>query len=299
MLDTKPIRYFIAVAEELHFSRAAERLFITQSALSVQISNLEERLGTRLLNRKKRSAVSLTEPGKLFLIEARIALEQLGHAENIGRRAGRGEIGHVQIGYVASASFSGILTMILREFHAAMPDVTISIEEMATPRQFEAINLNRLDIGFLRPRPNLNSGITTHIIHSEGLCVALPQSHPLSALNEIAIHELKEETFIQPQFEETFGFGQQVSQLLGKEFGDMETLKVRDFLSAATLVSSEFGVAIVPVSIKALSLENVIFIPLKTGESIAELAIAYRSDELSSAVLSLINIAKSLYKTHT
>ena len=116
MLDVRQLRYFVAVAEDLHFTRAADHLHVAQSALSLQVQQLEAQLGTRLLARSKRSAVALTDAGILFLIEARRALEQMERAEAVGQRAGRGELGHVAIGYVASAAISGVLSSTIQAY---------------------------------------------------------------------------------------------------------------------------------------------------------------------------------------
>src|SRR5262249_2204313 len=109
MLDARQLRYFIAVAEELHFARAADRLNVAQSAVSLQIKQLEEAFGARLLNRRKRAAVSLTEAGRLFLSEAVAAIRQLERAEQVGRLAARGELGRIEVGYVTSAAMNRIL----------------------------------------------------------------------------------------------------------------------------------------------------------------------------------------------
>lgn len=294
MLETKPIRFFITVAEERHFSRAADRLCVTQSALSVQIINLEKQLGTRLLNRNKRSAVTLTVAGRLFLKEAKAALSSIEHAEKVGQRAGRGEIGHINIGYVGSTSFSGILPEILRRFHRQAPGVTVNLEEIATPRQFEQIATEHLDIGFLRPRPDPVSGVVTHIIHSEELYVALPSTHLLCDEDAIDINDLKNERFVAPQFDEPAGFEQQVAFILGEEVDDRSVHKTRDFLTAVTLVSSGYGVAIVPKCVRCLAIENVVFLPLLNNDAMAQLAVAYREDENSEAVLALIDVAKQM-----
>jgi DNA-binding transcriptional LysR family regulator len=104
MLDVRQLRYFIAVAEELHFSKAADRLHVAQSAVSAQIQQLEASLGATLFHRSKRSSITLTDAGLLFLTEARNALRQVEIAESVGRLAGRGMLGHIEIGYVASAN---------------------------------------------------------------------------------------------------------------------------------------------------------------------------------------------------
>src|SRR5215470_12432433 len=115
MLDARQLRYFIAVAEELHFARAADRLNVAQSAVSQQIKALEEAFGARLLSRRKRAAVSLTQAGRLFLPEAAAAIRQLDRAEQVGRLAARGELGQIEVGYVTSAAMSGTLPSLLRE----------------------------------------------------------------------------------------------------------------------------------------------------------------------------------------
>ena len=115
-LDARQLRNFIAVAEELSFARAADRLNVAQSAVSLQIKGLEEVFGARLLNRRKRAAVSLTEAGRLFLSEAVAAIRQLERAEQVGHLAARGELGHIEVGYETSAVMNRILPSLLREY---------------------------------------------------------------------------------------------------------------------------------------------------------------------------------------
>ncbi|WP_086931128.1 LysR substrate-binding domain-containing protein [Agarilytica rhodophyticola] len=296
MLDSKPLRYFVATAEERHFSRAADRLFVTQSALSTQILNLEKSLGTKLLNRNKRSLVTLTTAGQLFLDEARKALAQIDYAEHIGKRAGRGEVGHIKVGYVASAVFSGLLPKVLRIFHEKWPGVTLSLQEITTPKQYSAISSQQLDIGFVRPHSQLDSRIKTKILHYEDLRVALASNHKLASMSTISVDMLHTESFIEPQFDEPAGFEQQVALILGNQAKHRVTHKTRDFLTAVTLVSSGYGVAIVPKSASNLSIDNVVFLPLENNTIRAELAIAFREDETSEAVLNMADIAQSSYQ---
>ena len=153
MLDSHPLRCFVAVAHELHFGRAAEQLQLAQSALSRQIQALERELGVRLLNRGRRSAITLTEAGMALLGEAQLAIQQLDRAETTARRAARGEIGRLEIGYVVSAALSGVLPRTLERFRALRPDVQVQLVAMETPRQLEALRSGLLDVGFLRPGP--------------------------------------------------------------------------------------------------------------------------------------------------
>jgi DNA-binding transcriptional LysR family regulator len=143
MLETRQLRYFVAVAEDLHFTKAADRLHVAQSALSEQVKQLEVQLGARLLARSKRSAVTPTDAGAFFLVEARHALEQVERAEAAGRRAGRGELGHVAIGYGASAAVSGVLSSAIRAYRSRRADVTLHLDEMRAPQQLAAITEGR------------------------------------------------------------------------------------------------------------------------------------------------------------
>ena len=159
MLDARQLRYFIAVAEELSFARAADRLNVAQSAVSLQIKGLEEVFGARLLNRRKRAAVSLTEAGRLFLSEAVAAIRQLERAEQVGHLAARGELGHIEVGYVTSAGMNRILPSLLREYRRSHPAVQLRLTAMETPRQLDALAEGRLDAPLIRPRPGYAAGV--------------------------------------------------------------------------------------------------------------------------------------------
>jgi hypothetical protein len=137
-LDARQLRYFIAVAQEHSFAGGADRLNVAQSAVSLQIKGLEEAFGARLLNRRKRAAVSLTQVGRLFLSEAVAAIRQLERAEQVGRLAARGELGQIEVGYVTSVAMNRILPSLLREYRRSHPAVQLRLTAMETPRQLEA-----------------------------------------------------------------------------------------------------------------------------------------------------------------
>ena len=134
MLEARQLRCFIAVAKELSFASAADRLNVAQSAVSLQIKGLEEALGVRLLNRRKRAAVSLTQAGRLFLCEAEAAVRQLERAEQVGRLAARGELGQIEVGYVTSVALNRILPSLLREYRQTHPAVQLRLTAMETER---------------------------------------------------------------------------------------------------------------------------------------------------------------------
>ena len=138
-MELRHLRYFVAVAEELHFARAAARLNISAPTLSHQIGSLETLLGAKLFTRKTNSAVSLTHPGKRFLIEAQNTLKQAAQAEMVGRQAGRGEAGSIAIGFILSAGFSGLISSTMVKFRKLHPDVTFQAFRMLTFAQFNAL----------------------------------------------------------------------------------------------------------------------------------------------------------------
>src|SRR4051794_3298033 len=199
-MELRHLRYFVAVAEELHFGRAAERLRIAQSALSTQIQALERHLGARLLQRSKRSSVALTDAGALVLKEARRTLRQAERTELVGRRARRGELGRVEIGYVVSAALAGVLSSIVPAFRRDHPMVDIHVRELATPRQIDELAEGRLDGGLLRPRPRYPLGIVAVRLLREPLMIALPEGHPLATggVQAVRAEALAEEEFTLP-----------------------------------------------------------------------------------------------------
>ena len=148
-MELRHLRYFVAVADELHFGRAAEKLHISQPPLSMQIRALEDELGVALLNRTRRH-VSLTRAGQAFLQDARQILEKTDQAVLTARRAGRGEIGELAVGFISVADYN-LLPLVLREFRRRYPMVSLSLKEATTDAQLDDLREGRIDVGFLLP----------------------------------------------------------------------------------------------------------------------------------------------------
>src|SRR5215218_8477491 len=178
-MELRHLRYFVAVAEELHFSRAAERLHISPPSLTQQIQGLERELGTSLFTRTKRN-VTLTDTGTRFLHEARLTLQQAEHAAVVARLAGRGDIGRLEIGYASSVACAGLVTAAVAEYGRTHPLVTISLSKMQAARQLRELPEGRLDIGFLRNPARYPEGISAVIISREPVVVVLPRGHRLA-----------------------------------------------------------------------------------------------------------------------
>ena len=179
-MELRHLRYFVAVAEELHFGRAAIRLFIAQPSLSQQIRQLEEELGFPLLKRTKRS-VELTDAGQVFLVAARNILAQVQEAKRAAQRAYRGEVGRLVVGYISSSTYD-LLPVMLRAYRERFPHVEVALRELTTPTQVRALEENELQIGLLR-LPISTPLVNVEVVRREPIVCVLPEEHPL------AVHE--------------------------------------------------------------------------------------------------------------
>ena len=291
-LDARQLRYFIAVAEELSFARAADRLNVAQSAVSLQIKGLEEAFGARLLNRRKRAAVSLTEAGRLFLCEGVAAIRQLERAEQVGHLAARGALGHIEVGYETSAVMNRILPSLLREYRRSHPAVQLRLTAMETPRQLEALAEGRLDAALIQPRPGYTAGVAARVIHREALCVALAADHPLARSHTLHAAELGNEAFIVPH---VASFGSHLERLAAAgRFPIKIVHDVGDFVTALSMAAGGYGVAMAPESMRGLGFPEVVFRPLADFAEKVELAVAFRAAEPSASVRAFIDAAVAL-----
>jgi DNA-binding transcriptional LysR family regulator len=280
MLETRQLRYFVAVAEHRHFGRAADSLNVVQSAVSAQILRLEEQFGVRLLNRGKRAAVSLTEAGRLVLVEAKSALQSLERAEQIGRLAGRGEVGRVEVAYVASVAMTGALAETLGRFHLAHPQVELKVTPMDTPAQLSALAQGRIDIGLIRPRADYPPGVQAQVFHAERLCIALAASHPLASEQRLKAATLIDEAFIIPQFAEDDGFAGHLADLARVGgFATRAAHRVGDFITALSMAAGGYGVVLGPASMARFAIGSLVFRELTDFPDVVKLAVAWRSSD--------------------
>jgi DNA-binding transcriptional LysR family regulator len=292
MLDARQLAYFVAVAEELHFARASDRLGVAQSAVSAKIQRLEEQLHVRLLDRGKRKPVTLTDAGQMFYAEAVVTLRHLNRAEQVGLLASRGLTGVVRLGYVASAVTSGLLSRSLKAFRASHPEVRMDVIAMETPRQLEALSSDEIDAGFGRPRRLYTPGVQGSVVHSERLVVVLPEKHPLAKKRSVRAVDLRGQSFVTPQFNETEGFLETLTRL-GQAGGfsvDSE-YRVNDFVTAVSLAAAEYGVVVAPESIQLFAQPGVTFRRISDFLEQVHLALVRRRREPSAAVHAFVQCA--------
>lgn len=251
-MDFRQLRYFIAVAEERHFRRAADRLHMSQPPLSQQIAALEEELGTTLLKRDRRS-VHLTPAGEAFLRRARALLEQASSAASEARRIGRGEIGRMVIGFMSAAMLSRF-PMLLRKFRGDNPDVMIELVQLPPQEQIEALASGKVDVGFMAIAPSRETidieriELRVEQIWEEELVAAVPAGHRLANHKTISLRALAPDVFITlPRAPET-GHYDQVLHLCSQKGGFRVNIgqEVEQLPVALALIAAGYGVSLIP-----------------------------------------------------
>jgi DNA-binding transcriptional LysR family regulator len=283
-MELRHLRYFIAVAERLHFAQAAQALGISPPTLTVQIQEIERALQAQLFRRTKRS-VALTPAGESFLAEARATLVQFDRALNVGQRAGRGELGRINVGYVGSAAFSGILQKQIRLFREARPDVLVHAAEFPMSDLPALLEDGRVDVAFVRLPVDLPTSLRTHVLLRDSFCAALPAEHPMANAREpIKARSLAGETFVVPEQD----LGTREVARRGR-FTPRIVSTPGSLLAVLTQVSVGAGIAIVPnVLTKVVDLPNVTFRPLAGQPIASEVAAVFRKFEHSPATKKLI-----------
>ena len=260
-MNLKRIRYFVAVAEELHFGRAAARLNVVQPAISQQIKLLEEDIGAHLLERSSRK-VALTPAGKAFLIEARRVVQQVEVAGQAVRDAVTGHVGTLRIGFVDNAVWSSLPQMI-RMFRQRYPRIELLLSQMPRPRQLTMLDNSELDIAMV-PGPILRRGMATIEFARKPLYVALTRGHPLAELNAVPIEALADEPFIAlPAANDTRRINEVIYHLCAAA-GFVPTLgqAVEQMHTTLSLVSAGLGVGVIPEWMCTAWSDNIEYRPL-------------------------------------
>lgn len=292
-MDLRHLRYFAAVAEEGHITRAAERLGIRQPPLSQQIRALETELQVQLFRRKPRG-VELTQAGQAFLAEVQTILRQVEHAVTAARRTARGEAGRIGLGFTSSASFHPFVPRVIRQYRETQPLVAFSLEESGTTELVEALLAERLDVAFVRSPIAANAGLSVHPLLDEAMVAALPQGHPLSQhAGALALAELSGETFILYRRPVGPGLHDAIIAACDRSgFSPTIGQETPRMLSTLSLVAAGLGVTLVPESMSRLAAGGVVYRPLAGGRLAAPLNLAYRRGESGPAVRRFIELVR-------
>jgi DNA-binding transcriptional LysR family regulator len=295
-MDLRHLRYFIAVAEEGHFGRAAERLHIVQPALSMQIRALEEELGGALLVRTSRR-VQLTAAGALLLTEARRTLAQAERAKDIVQRSLRGETGNVRVGFAGNAVLTGKLIGDLRAFREKYPAVHIELVEMAPHLQGESILAGELDVGY---SPGLglpsHSDLAAEAIGEWPFMLAMADDHPLAKKKRISLRMLAAEPLIHYATAE----GDAGLPAMRERTGMALNLVRRESstLSVLAFAATGAGIALVPESVENIAIPHLSYRPLAGRELTADLLLLSRVSETNGVVMAFLSVARVLKRKH-
>jgi DNA-binding transcriptional LysR family regulator len=291
MFDFRQLRYFIAVAEELSFTRAAQRLHLSQPPLSQQIQALEHDLGIRLLDRDKRN-VTLTEPGKLFLEHARQILAMADDARIQVAEAAAGYSGHLRLAYTVSVSFHPALPQILIRMGQNAPNVRIWLSEMYTDPQFAAIRLGQIDVGLVRDVPGHEDdarALRVDVIDREPLLLALPSGHRLADREQLELAEVAGEPFVIQPRELAATLYDRLVQLAAKAgFHPVVRQQAQQLNGLLALVAAGIGMALVPASMRVVQLAGVSYVPLADPDAYLLLAVASRAESPSPVVIQFL-----------
>lgn len=295
-MDLKQLRYFLALAEERSFGRAAARLHITQPPLSRNIKMLEDQLGTPLFQRTPRG-IQLTAAGRTLLEDAPGLLMQVKRTEERVQETARGATGRLEVGLFTS-SVLDLIPHILSRFRASRPNVKIGLHTMSKLQQIEAIRDKRINIGFNRFVPDVE-GIAVEDVARENVVVGLPSDHPLAdSRRAITLKDLEDQSMILYPNLPIAGMAQEIAVAFTREKSRLRVVQeVEDLLTAVGLVSAGFGLCITAESATKLQLPNVVYRPLDSRWlRTISLSCLYRSDDRSPVLQSFLDVVREVKK---
>jgi DNA-binding transcriptional LysR family regulator len=294
-MELRHLRYFVVAAQEVNFTRAAQRLRIAQPALSSQIKKLEQELGVRLFERVGRG-VRLTEAGQLLLEEARHHFVQIEQTVRVVQETGHGEVGRLSLGFIPAAS-NNILPPILREFGNRFPKVELFLHELMPDKAVQRVHDRRVDVSFLF-FPFDDETVRSKVIFREPLVVALPEAHRLASESKVEMRALADEPFILPaQYSTPSLYGKVMDicrqsgfapRAVQKDVGLMQTI--------VGLVAGEIGVALVPASLRNLNRKGVVYREVQDFTPTVEMGVMWRRDNTRPVLTSFLQVVDDATK---
>jgi DNA-binding transcriptional LysR family regulator len=296
-MGPRQLKSFVAVAEELHFGRAARQVHLSQPALSLQISGLEQELGVQLFIRSRRKT-ELTPAGLVFLSEAREVLARFDQATLRVRRAALGQVGTLRIGFISTAA-AVIMPPLVKRFREAYPHVEIELRNVLTTDQLIQLQERKLDVGFLRVPLPTPEQIKTRVVHREPFVLLLPASHPLAAKPNLELRDCANADFIVYTRKMAPGFHDQIMNMchrngltphVAQEAAEMYTL--------ISLVASGMGIAIAPASVALHNVENVVVRPLPNETTQSEIAITWNREVVSATAQLFLDMVLERTRAH-
>lgn len=292
IVELRHLRYFVAVAEELSFTRAAERLHMAQPPLSQQIRRLEQRLGVTLLLRSTKRPVELTDAGRIFLEQARRIIQSVQQATLLAQRAERGEIGGLVVGFLDYTSYT-LIPPVLRAFRERFPDVDVVLRMFPNTELLAALRSGQVDVSFLRP-PIDDPGISSALILREPFILAIPATHPLAGRRVVSIKDFAKDPFVMYVSGSDRPFHNEIFNFCGNAgFSPKVALEVSQIHAAVGLVGSGIGVALVPQSAKRVHLDDVVYKPLTGQPPEADVVLAWQQRIPSRIIEAFLETCKT------
>ncbi|MGU9818579.1 LysR substrate-binding domain-containing protein [Pseudomonas sp. LF135] len=290
-MELRHLRYFIAVAEELHFGRAAQVLGISQPPLSQQIQALEQEVGARLFERTNRR-VELSEAGRLFLQEARLVLAQVYKAADVARRAQLGELGELKIGFTSSAPFNSSIPQAIFAFRQAFPAVHLNLQEMSSTEVAESLVDQSIQVGLMRPLP-LPDSLSVIELMREPLVAVLNAGHPLAEGSERGLHlaQLAQEPFV--FFPRSYGSGlyaQLLSLARDAGFSPHFAQEAGEAMTIIGLVAAGLGVSVLPASYQRIRIDGVVYRTLLDQEAVTAVWLVQRKGAQSPRAKAFVEL---------
>jgi DNA-binding transcriptional LysR family regulator len=292
-MELRHCRYFVAVAEELHFGRASKRLGISQPPLSQQILALEKELGVELLRRTKRN-VRLTAAGEVFLQATRKLLQGIENSMDVTRRAARGEVGTLQVGYAPGIEIE-ILPRVLRAFARNYPEVDVRLAPLHTRDQLDALRQRRIDVGLIL-LPAATDGLEVSPLRREPIILVTPRNHPLARKREIQLRDLEGASYVhlargyEPIYHD---------HILGLTRDARVTLRVvaesAHLYDNLSLVAAGVGISLLPNCVRLVRRAGVVYRPVRGGRTEIELGVAHRAKELSQVALEFSHVVRRAF----
>lgn len=300
-MELRHVRYFLAVAEEKNFTRAAARIGIGQPPLSQQIRDLEREIGAPLFRRVPHGA-ELTEAGRAFYEEALVLIAHADQAKISAQQAARGEIGRLRVGFSGSAAFNPAVPTTIRGFRRTYPAVDLSLLEVNTLLLIDLLRKGDIDAAFIRPALSAPEGLSLFRYEDESMLVALPAAHPLAVREAVEMRDLIEEAFV--LYPRTVGLGLYEEVMFHCRQAGFEPHLAIDcepelaqeapqMASVINLVAAEVGISIVPRSMTQMRVAGVVYVPIVGNAPVARLACAIRRGEHLLAARNFMRLAQN------
>jgi DNA-binding transcriptional LysR family regulator len=289
-IETRLFRYFVALADERHFGRAAASLNVAASTLTHQIKRLESLLGARLVERRGNTRVALTETGERFLQRARNVLREASDAAAVARQAARGEIGRIELGFMPIVLLGGMIDKFVRSFQQKNPGIEFVLRQMVTEQQVTAILDMNLDFGIARMPERFPAGLAGFPVARVPMVVALPNDHPMAKHKAINPAALRNEAFITYAPSIDIGYWNHM-EVLGKlgGFTPRVVTRIGDFMSILSYVSAGRGIAVISQAFSRINIPNVVYREIATpAPPMLRIGLIHRKNEQSPAGLAFM-----------